>query len=208
MIDSMVKPNMKRAFLASVAAGMALMFSGIRVCAQGTVNFLSALSPVPCITSNTTTGATAKISLGQFMFGLYVGTTTNAMLSATTPVILVTNAPGLPGTISGSILTINQFGPGAALVFEVKGWSIENGTVLTYEQALQSSTYIGISQIGLVSLGGDASLPGFIFGSTGGAVPSPVLASTPVLVNTPEPSTAFFGGLGIAVLAFVRRRRA
>jgi len=203
MIDSKLKLNLKRTFLAASAAVLAFLSSEFKVSAQGTLSFSSADSPVPCITSNVITGTTAKVAVGQFMFGLYVGTTTNAMLLSTTPLILVTNIPGIPGSISGKSLTLNQFAPGTTLVFQVKGWSLfssesPNGVVLTFDQALAYSMYVGSSQIGATTLGGGATLPGFVFGSTGGRVLSPVLT------NSPEPSTVLLGGKGIAALAFMR----
>jgi len=183
---------MKKLILTSFAA-VAMLAAANNSNAQGTVNFSSS-SGGSCITSNTTSGATAKITAGNFAFGLYVGS--SAATISTTPVLTITNS-GFAGIISGSTFTVGALSTGSTYFFEVKGWTAAAGT--TYESALTSSltgTAVGVSSIGQFTAGGGSTPAGNLFGTSGTTVSVPVLL-TPV----PEPSTMVLGGLGIAILS-------
>lgn len=197
---------MKKLILTSLAVGSCLALASNSQ-AQGTIDFSSSSSPTPCIVSNTISGATSKITSAQYTFALYlspVAQGTNALSTSLTPAYQATGA-GFPGSISGqiSIALPTGYTTGSTYLFEIGGWTTTGGS--SYASALASGLSglaIGVSSIGEVTLGGGNILPGNIFGTSGGTVASPVLL-TPV----PEPSTMVLGGLGVAALAFFRRRK-
>jgi len=189
---------MKKLILTSLTA-VALMGAAVSSNAQGTVNFSSSAGG-SCLVSNTTTGATSKIASGQYLFGLYLGATAGSISS--TPAITITNS-GFAGVISTSTFVVPGAATGTTYFFVVKGWNLAAGT--TYEAALASGLSglaVGQSAVGQVTPGGGTGLAGNLFGNSGTTVATPVLL-TPV----PEPSTMVLGGLGIAALAFFRRRK-
>jgi len=190
---------MKKLILTSLTA-VAMMAAAVSSNAQGTVNFSSSAGG-SCLVSNTTTGATSKIASGTYAFGLYVGATAGTISS--TPVLQITNS-GFAGIISGSTFTVNGgLSTGSTYFFVVKGWTAAAGS--TFESAqtsLLAGTAVGVSAVGQFTAGGGSTPAGNLFGTSGTTVATPILL-TPV----PEPSTMVLGGLGIAALAFFRRRK-
>jgi hypothetical protein len=200
---------MNKLILSSLAAAAALAVPTASH-AQGVVN-LSSSGGGSCITSNTVTGATAKIAAGGYTFGLYVASSAAGLPTAAspsgTPALTLVNS-GFAGIISGSSFTIAGLTAGTTYFDEVVGWS---GSALSYASFLSggpgASSAAGFSAIGSitpVAVGSTSPAP-FVFGnpaSTPGAVLTPTLL-TPV----PEPSTIALAGLGIAGLVAIRRRK-
>jgi len=147
--------------------------------AQGSVSFGGAYA---IITSNTVTGATAKIANGQCACSLYASFTTNALLAATAPVLTVINSQfGM--FPSGGIVGL----PSGAL-FQVKCWtpmiaqSYEDFIVLN-----QPGSAAGVSDVGEITYGAPGSTF-FLFGNFVGAVKFPILL-TPVPIPIIERPT-------------------
>jgi len=195
---------MKKLFITSIAA-VAMLAAAAKSNAQGTVWFNEGTAGA-CITSNTMTGVTAKIAAGQFNFGLYVGSTAAAAAASTTPVLVITNT-GFAGVISGTIFTVQSLSPSTQYFFEVKGWTASY-LASSYEAALQTSSpnplFAGVSQTGTFTTGGGPNSPSVLFGT--GTAPNQQVPNL-VLTQVPEPSTMVLGGLGVAALAFFRRRK-
>jgi len=188
------------------AAALSLVAVATHSNGQGTVNFNSSTSPTFCITSNQLTGVTARITPSQYTFGLYFASSAAGLSdSSLAPVLTVTGA-GFPGSISGNSALPVPGIPNGTFFFEVKGWTTTAGN--SYSSALaaaqtDNTIFVGSSAIGQVTLGHDNVPAGVIFGN----IPGTTVAS-PVLFNVvPEPSTMVLGGLGVAALAFFRRRK-
>lgn len=195
---------MKKIILTSVSA-VALLAAANYSQAQGVLSFASSGGGT-AIVSNTVTTATAKITSGQFAWGLYVGSSAAEVQASTTPVLTFTNT-SFAGVISSANFTINALTGGTTYFFEVKGWTAASGAS-TYENAIKSGftgLAAGVSSIGQITplaVGSpNPNIPG-LFGAGAGQVSTPTML-TPV----PEPTTMVLGGLGIAALAFFRRRK-
>jgi len=188
---------MKKLLLSSTI-GVAVLATALNSGAQGTVTFGGA----SVVTSNTVTGATAKIVNNHYEFGLYLGTTLAALQASTSPVLVLPNTGPFAGQISSAIQTIANHPAGEVDFFVIKAWDGGNTTSLESALAAGTATMDGISPVGTATLGSTAG-PFTLFGVTTGSIPANSLVLTPV----PEPSTLAIGGLGLAALAFFRRRK-
>jgi hypothetical protein len=191
----------------------ALAVSATGLLAQGTIDFhTSNTQPLKVIDPTQTTstvnasgsplqGASVRVALlvrpagGSF---IQVGMVTNS--ASTSSLFLGT----FNGGTSYALPTQAGFATGNTVDVEFAAWSISTGA-LDYTSALAATTgYVTKGPLQVLtgySLGGGAVTPGIIFGSGANQLQSLVLT------QVPEPSTLALGALGVASLAFFRRRK-
>jgi len=139
-------------------------------------------------------------------FGPAMRTANEAAPNSTSPVLeLVLTNTGFGAGISGNV-TVNALTGGTPYFFQVRGWTPSFGGFASYEEAQQhpaDGVYLGVTPVGTITpavVGSSSPVPE-LFGTGPGQV------RTPILVDTPEPSTMLLGGLGVLALAFSRRLR-
>lgn len=178
--------------------------------AQGTVNFGTFSSAGTGAITNSETGQ--RVPLGTtFLAQLYYGLPNSAQGS----LIAVTNNPvGFSGaagfivagarTLLESVILTATPGPagtpGQMATVQIRAWQASLGA--TYESALDSGRVgvIGAGPLTTLATGNPATMPA--------GTPAPLSGIRGfVLTPIPEPSTIGLGIVGLAALAFLRRRK-
>jgi hypothetical protein len=129
---------------------------------------------------------------GQFFFGLYLGTIGTPVQSLTLN-LLATNSSSLPGRLSGgspvALKAPYDDGSNYPLVFQVRGWSSQGSTILSYEQAIfladGNTIFFGESALGTVTPTFSPIGPAALFGTNPGQVDGFTM-----ITFVPEPSTS------------------
>jgi hypothetical protein len=129
------------------------------------------------IFTNDCSGTIARISGNRtYRFGLYASSLGSPVESLRLVALATNNSaiPGLFGSPNATALIVGH-PPGAALTFQVRGWSLFAGT--NYEEAVLAATmnpaggiYLGVSDVGYVVPGADVLNPPSIFGTGPGQI--------------------------------------
>lgn len=183
-------------------AALVLTSTGL-LCAQGTVSFnnrvlatdgVSFLVNAPVFDSDGTTA----LSGNTYLAALYAGPVGGSLLQigAAVPFRTTTRAGYVDLTSPDRI--IGTVAPGAVASVQVRAWLAVAGTTTypTYEAALAAGGKVGTSNTFSVTTGGSgspASLPANLIGMQSFSV-------------VPEPSILAFSVVGVAILAFRRRK--